>query len=109
MLQLSEITAQRPYYNYQIDHLRQLRLVFISYYDIRQLTLKQKNFITLENPLVALVATFYVLIVFNCFYSPYLLFYFRAFSFFKMFWAYSFDLIFDHLLMSFEMIVYPCQ
>ena len=38
-------------------------------YAIRLLTLKQKGFILLENSLVALVATSYVLTVFNCFCS----------------------------------------
>ena len=63
----------------------------------------------LENSLVDLVATSCVLIGFNCFCSIYLLFYSYVFSFFNIFWAYSFDLIFDTLLRSFQMIVYPCR
>ena len=41
----------------------------INHYAIRLLTLKQKGFTLLENSVVALVATSYVLIVFNCFCS----------------------------------------
>ena len=73
---------------------------------IRQLKLKQKGFLILENPLVPLFGTSYVLIAFNCLYSIYLLF---CFFLFKVFWACYFDLIVNTLLRSFEMIVYPCQ
>ena len=70
--------------------------------------LKLKGFIMLENPLVALAATSYV-IVFNGFCSIYLLFCFCASFSLKHFWAYSFDIIVDTLLRGFEMILYPCQ
>ena len=59
----------------------------------------------LESSLVVLVATPYVLIVFNYFaFVLFLLFCLFVFSFFKIFWVYSFDLIFDTLLRSFQMI-----
>ena len=64
-----------------IDHPWQLRLEFINHYAIRQLPQKQKGFfIMLENSLVALAATPFVLIVFNCFCCIYLLFCFFVFS-----------------------------
>ena len=47
----------------------------------------------LENSLVALAVTSYVLIVFNWFCRIYLLFCFFGVFFFKIFWVYSFDLI----------------
>ena len=52
MLQLSNITTQYQYYNSQLTTHDNV---------IRQLTLKQKGFIMLENSLVALVAPCYVL------------------------------------------------
>ena len=58
----------------------------------------------LKSSLVAFAVTSYVLIVFNCFCPIYLLFSFFVSSFFKIFWTYSFDLIFDTLLRSFQMI-----
>ena len=68
----------------------------------RQLTLKQKGFIMLEHSLVALVATFYVLIVFNCFCSIHLLFCFCVFFFFRIFWAYSFWFNFWYFIEEFS-------
>ena len=68
--------------------------------------LKQKGFIMLENSLMALIATSYALVIFNCFYSIYMLFCFCVFSFFKIFWAYSFDLISDIYFIENTLILY---
>ena len=67
---------------------------------MRQLALRQKGFIILTNSLVDLAFTSYELIVFNCIFIIYLLSCFCVFSFFKRFWAFSFDPIFDTLLTS---------
>ena len=64
---------------FSIDHSWQLPLEFINHYTIRQLTLKQKGFIMLENSLVAVVATSFVLIIFNRFCSIYVILLLRRF------------------------------
>ena len=86
-----------------------MTVTFINHFATRQLTLKRKGFKMLEIFLLALVVMFSVPIVFNCFCSIYLLFCFFGISFFKISWAYSFDLIFDSLLRNFQMIVFLCR
>ena len=72
-------------FNTQLDHEWQSHLQFINYYAIRQKTLKQTCFIKFENPLVALVATSYILIVSDFLCSIYLLLWFCAFFYLKYF------------------------
>ena len=105
MLQLSNIPTQYQYYNSQINHPWQLRLELFNDDVILQLTLKQSDFVILENLLVALVARCYLLIDSSCFCSIYLLFFA---IFLKIICAYFLNLIVGNLLRGFEIIVYPC-